>query len=100
MVYPTIEVGAMGRIATQIILDEEETQTLEHWQRSSTINSGLCFRAGIVLDCAAGYSGEELYRSGGDVFHNIDSQACPMHHAAVSPGGTKMHKSSRFWKQP
>jgi hypothetical protein len=50
----------MGRVAAHIILDEEETETLEHWQRSSTVSSGLCFRAAIVLDCVAGYSGEGI----------------------------------------
>jgi transposase len=60
MVHPIAGADAMGRIAAQIILDEEEAETLKHWQRASTVSSGLCFRAGIVLDCAAGYSGEEI----------------------------------------
>lgn len=109
MVHPTTETNAMGRVAAQIILDEEETETLEHWQRSSTVSSGLCFRAAIVLDCAAGYSAEKLlsaiapvnkpYRSGGDASHNIDLPVCPMLHAVASPDDTKMPKSSGSWKR-
>lgn len=60
MVEPTTGVETMGRVAVPIILSDEEVETLQRWRRSSAIRAGLCFRAGIVLDCAAGYSGEEI----------------------------------------
>ena len=50
----------MGRPATEIVLSEEERQELQHWRRQSTGRSGLYVRAGIVLDCAAGLTGEEI----------------------------------------
>ena len=98
----------MGRIAAQIILDEEETETLKHWQRASTVSLGLCFRARIVLDCAAGYSGKEIAqrhapvskqcRSGDDALCSIGSRAYQMPHEAANRGGTKMRKSNGCWK--
>lgn len=50
----------MGRPAADIVLSDEERAELEGWRRRSTSRAGLHFRAGIVLDCASGYSGEEI----------------------------------------
>lgn len=50
----------MGRPAAEIVLSEEERAELESWRRRHTGRAGLHFRAGIVLDCAEGYSGEEI----------------------------------------
>ena len=50
----------MGRPATEVVLSEEERKELQRWRRQSTGKSGLFVRAGIVLDCAAGFSGEEI----------------------------------------
>lgn len=50
----------MGRPAADIVLSEEERAELERWRRRPTASAGLHFRAGIVLDCANGYLGEEI----------------------------------------
>ena len=50
----------MGRPATEIVLSDEERAELQHWRRRRTGSSGLYVRAGIVLDCAAGFTGEEI----------------------------------------
>ena len=50
----------MGRVGAAIELSEDEEAELRRWRRRrNTINS-LHFRAGIVLDCARGYSGKEV----------------------------------------
>ena len=49
----------MGRLAVEIVLSEDEQSTLESWRRRRNTKAGLP-RAGIVLDCAAGYSGEKI----------------------------------------
>ena len=50
----------MGRLPVAIELSEAEEAELKGWRRRRTISSGLHFRAGIVLDCARGYSGEVI----------------------------------------
>lgn len=50
----------MGRSAAEIILSEEEESLLKSWRRRRNTTTGLHFRAGVVLDCARGYSGEEI----------------------------------------
>lgn len=50
----------MGRSAAVIVLSEEEEAELKRWRRRRNTASGLHLRAGIVLDCAQGYSGEEI----------------------------------------
>lgn len=48
----------MGRLPAEIVLSEDEEAKLKRWRRNTAI--GLHLRAGIVLDCARGYSGEEI----------------------------------------
>jgi transposase len=55
-----IEDHAMGRLPAAIELSEEEEAELKSWRRRRNTATGLHFRAGIVLDCARGYSGEEV----------------------------------------
>lgn len=55
-----IEGYAMGRSAAAIVLSEEEEAELKRWRRRRNTATGLHVRAGIVLDCAHGYSGEEI----------------------------------------
>ena len=50
----------MGRSAAAIVLSEEEEAELNRWRRRRNTTTGLHFRAGIVLDCARGYSGEQI----------------------------------------
>ena len=50
----------MGRPAAVIDLTEDEKAELGRWRRRRQTPSGLHLRAGIVLDCASGYSGEEI----------------------------------------
>ena len=50
----------MGRPVAEIELSGEERGELERWRRRRTGSAGLHFRAAIVLDCAEGYSGEEI----------------------------------------
>ena len=50
----------MGRHAQAIELTEEETQELKRLRRRRNTSSALHRRAGIILDCARGYSGEEI----------------------------------------
>ena len=50
----------MGRSPAAIELSEDEQAELKRWRRRRKTTSGLHFRAGIVLDCAGGYSGEEI----------------------------------------
>lgn len=50
----------MGRSPAAIALSDEEEAELKRWRRRRNTISGLHFRAGIVLDCARGYSGEEI----------------------------------------
>jgi transposase len=50
----------VGRAATPIVLTEEERAQLEKWRRRRNTRAGLHLRSGIVLDCAQGYSGEEI----------------------------------------
>lgn len=50
----------MSRQAAEIVLTEEEQATLESWRRRRNTKAGLHFRAGIILDCAKGYSGDEI----------------------------------------
>jgi Helix-turn-helix domain len=48
---------ARGRkSALRIVLSAEERQTLERWQRSTTVAAGLVRRGKIILLLAAGYS--------------------------------------------
>jgi transposase len=55
-----IEDHAMGRHAVEIVLDEHEEAELNRWLRRRNTKVGLHLRAGIVLDCAWGFSGEEI----------------------------------------
>lgn len=50
----------MGRRAIQIELTEDEEQELNRLRRRRNTSSGLHLRAGIVLDCAQGFSGQEI----------------------------------------
>lgn len=50
----------MGRSPAAIELSEDEKAELERWRRRRNTTTALHFRAGIVLDCARGYSGEEI----------------------------------------
>jgi transposase len=50
----------MGRRPAAIELSEGEEAELERWRRRRNTTNGLHLRAGIVLDCAHGYSGEEV----------------------------------------
>lgn len=50
----------MGRRPAAIELSEEEEAELKRWRRRRNTTTALHFRAGIVLDCARGYSGEEI----------------------------------------
>ena len=50
----------MARLPAEIVLNEDEQAVLESWRRRRNTKAGLHLRAGIVLDCAHGYSGEEI----------------------------------------
>jgi len=50
----------MGRRAALVELSAAEEAELKRWRRRRNVASGLHLRAGIVLDCAQGYSGEEI----------------------------------------
>lgn len=50
----------MARPAAEIVLSDEEKDELQRWRRRRNTTSALHFRAGIILDCARGYSGEEI----------------------------------------
>ena len=50
----------MSRLPTEIVLDETEHAELCRWRRRRNTRVGLHLRAGIILDCAQGYSGEEI----------------------------------------
>ena len=50
----------MGRRAVVIELSESERDELLRWRRRRKTASGLHLRAGIVLDCARGLSGEAI----------------------------------------
>ena len=50
----------MARQGAEIVLNEEEKAELKGWLRRRNTKVGLHLRAGIVLDCAEGYSGEEI----------------------------------------
>lgn len=52
----------MGRSAVQIELSEMERAQLQTWRRARKTGQGLSLRAGIVLDCAAGLSGQASAR--------------------------------------
>jgi hypothetical protein len=57
---------ARGRTsALHIILSSEERQTLERWQRSTTIAAGLVRRGKIVLLLAAGHSHSDVAQTVG-----------------------------------
>lgn len=50
----------MGRLPAVIVLNDEDRAELESWRRRRNTTVGLYVRAGIILDCAQGYSGEEI----------------------------------------
>ncbi len=50
----------MARLAIPIVLDADEESELKSWRRRRNTKAGLHLRAGIILDCAQGYSGEEI----------------------------------------
>ncbi len=50
----------MARPPAAIVLSEEEKAELERWSRRRNTRAGLHLRAGVVLDCARGYTGEEV----------------------------------------
>ena len=57
---------ARGRKSSlRILLSPEERDTLEHWQRSTTIAAGLARRGKIVLLLAAGHSQSDVAGSMG-----------------------------------
>lgn len=49
----------MGRTTVRIKLSEAEQKQLLAWRRARKTGQGLSLRAGIVLDCAEGLSGQE-----------------------------------------
>jgi hypothetical protein len=52
---------ARGRKSSlHIVLSPEEHQTLERWQRATTITAGLARRGRIILLLAAGYSQSDV----------------------------------------
>jgi hypothetical protein len=54
---------ARGRKSSlRIVLSREERQTLEHWQRSTTMAAGLVRRGRIILLLADGYSHTQVAR--------------------------------------
>lgn len=50
----------MARPAAEIVLNHEEEAELKRWLGRRNTAVGLHLRAGIVLDCAQGFSGEEI----------------------------------------
>jgi transposase-like protein len=50
----------MARLPIEITLGKEEKAELERWRRRRNTTAGLHMRAGVILDCARGYSGEEI----------------------------------------
>ena len=50
----------MARPAAEIVLNHEEEAELKRWLGRRNTTVGLHLRAGIVLDCARGFSGEEI----------------------------------------
>ena len=57
---------ARGRKSSwRIVLSPEERQTLERWQRSTTITAGRARRGKIVLLLATGYSQSDVAQSVG-----------------------------------
>lgn len=59
----------MARLATDIVLEKDEEAELRRWRRRRNTATGLHVRAGIILDCARGYTGEEIAER-----HNISQQ--------------------------
>lgn len=49
----------MGRGAAEIVLSQEEVE-LKRWRRRRNTLTGLHTRAGIVLDCARGFPGDQI----------------------------------------
>ena len=57
---------ARGRKSSlRIVLTPEERQTLERWQRSTTLAAGLARRGKIILLLVAGYSQSDVAQSVG-----------------------------------
>ncbi len=57
---------ARGRKSSlRIVLAPEERQTLERWQRSTTLGAGLVRRGKIILLLAAGYSQSQVAQAVG-----------------------------------
>jgi len=54
------ENDSMARRPAEIELTHAEEAELKRWRRRRRTRAGLHFRAGIVLDCARGYSGEQI----------------------------------------
>ena len=50
----------MARPPAAIVLSEEERAELLRWSRRRNTRAGLHLRAGVVLDCAQGYTGEAV----------------------------------------
>lgn len=50
----------MARLPVEIVLGKEDEAELERWRRRRNTTAGLHVRAGIILDCARGYTGEEI----------------------------------------
>lgn len=50
----------MSRLPTEIVLNEIEEAELRRWRRRRNTRVGLQLRAGIILDCAHGYTGDEI----------------------------------------
>ena len=54
---------ARGRKSSvRLVLSPEERQTLEHWQRATTMAAGLVRRGRIILLLADGYSHSQVAR--------------------------------------
>ena len=50
----------MGRRPVEIELSAEEEAELQRWRRRRNTSNALHVRAGIVLDCAREFGGEEI----------------------------------------
>jgi transposase-like protein len=100
----------MARLPVEIVLDNEEEAELERLRRRRKTTAGLHVRAGIILDCARGYSGEEIAER-----HHTSQQTVSkwrrrfardclaerlMRHAATNHANTTMTGCRPYWKQP
>lgn len=55
----------MARAAAEIVLTDDERAELQSWRRRRKTAAGLHLRAGIILDCEQGYTGQDIARHHG-----------------------------------